>query len=225
MNTLIFDWDGTLADSIDNIVVAMQRAAVDVDLPVRTPREVRDIIGLALPDAVAVLYPDIQDPLLAQRVIAAYTDNYLLLEQQPSALFEGVRAALDTLRAEGFHLAVATGKTRRGLDRMLGTHGLDDYFDVTRCADETAGKPHPRMLEEILRELQVTAAEACMVGDSEFDIIMAHNAGVRPVAVTYGAMTPQQLLRCQPAHCVDTFDEFHGWALPQFRARQITEVV
>lgn len=225
MNTLIFDWDGTLADSIDNIVVAMQRAAVDAGLPVRTPREVRDIIGLALPDAVAVLYPDIEDPLWVQRVIDAYTDNYLLLEQQPSALFAGVHAALDTLRAEGFHLAVATGKTRRGLDRMLATHDLDNYFDVTRCADETAGKPHPRMLEEILRELEVSPAEACMIGDSEFDIIMGHNAGVRPVAVTYGAMTEQQLLRCRPVHCVNTFDEFHGWVLPQFRASQITEVL
>lgn len=225
MNTLIFDWDGTLADSIDNIVVAMQRAAVDVGLPVRTPREVRDIIGLALPDAVAVLYPDIEGPLWVRRVIDAYTDNYLLLEQQPSALFEGVHAALDTLRAEGFKLAVATGKTRRGLDRMLVTHDLDNYFDVTRCADETAGKPHPRMLEEILGELDVSPAEACMIGDSEFDIIMGHNAGVRPVAVTYGAMTEQQLLRCRPVYCVDTFDDFHSWALPQFRASQITEVL
>jgi len=225
VNTLIFDWDGTLADSIDNIVIAMQRAAVDVGLTVRTPREVRDIIGLALPDAVAVLYPDLQDPLLARRVIEAYTDNYLALEQQPSVLFEGVHAALEVLRGEGFHLAVATGKTRRGLDRMLATHDLENYFDVTRCADETAGKPDPRMIAEILRELEVAAADACMVGDSEFDIIMGHNAGVRPVAVTYGAMTEQQLLRCKPVHCVDTFDEFQGWALPQFRASQFTEVL
>lgn len=225
MNTLIFDWDGTLADSIDNIVTAMQRAAVDVDLPVRTPRQVRDIIGLALPDAVAVLYPGLDDPQQVQRVVEAYTDNYLLLEQQPSALFEGVHGALDALRAEGFLLAVATGKTRRGLDRMLASHDLDNYFDATRCADETAGKPHPRMLEEILGELGVQAADACMVGDSEFDIIMGHNAGVLPVAVTYGAMTEEQLLRCQPGHCVDTFDEFHGWAMPRFRASQFTGVL
>ena len=224
MNTLIFDWDGTLADSIDNIVVAMQRAAVDAGLPVRSPREVRDIIGLALPEAVQVLYPEVES-VPARQMVDAYTDNYLVLEQQPSALFEGVRTALDTLRSTGFHLAVATGKTRRGLDRMLATHGLDTYFDVTRCADETIGKPHPRMLEEILHELDVGAAQACMVGDSEFDIIMGHNAGVRPVAVTYGAMTEQQLLRCRPAHCVDTFAEFHGWALPQFRASQFTEVL
>lgn len=224
MNTLIFDWDGTLADSIDNIVVAMQRAALDVDLPVRTPRQVRDIIGLALPEAVAVLYPDSEASYI-QLIAEAYTDNYLTLEQQPSALFEGVYGALDALRSTGFHLAVATGKTRRGLDRMLATHGLQDYFDVTRCADETAGKPHPRMLEEILCELDVAAAQACMIGDSEFDIIMGHNAGVRPVAVTYGAMTEQQLLRCRPVHCVDTFEEFHGWVLPQFRASQITEVL
>lgn len=225
MNTLIFDWDGTLADSIDNIVMAMQRAAADLDLPVRASREVRDIIGLALPDAVAVLYPRIEDPLLVQRVIEAYTDNYLRLEQQPSALFDGVHGALDALRAEGFHLAVATGKTRRGLDRMLASHDLENYFDVTRCADESAGKPDPRMLKEILHELGVSATDACMVGDSEFDMIMGHSAGVLPVAVTYGAMTQQQLMRCQPGHCVDTFDEFHGWALPRYRASQFTEVL
>lgn len=221
MNTLIFDWDGTLANSIDNIVVAMQRAAVDVDLPVRSAREVRDIIGLALPDAVAVLYPDILDPLLSGRLIEAYADNYLALERDPSPLFDGVGVALEALRARGFHLAVATGKARRGLDRMLASHGLEDYFDITRCADETAGKPHPMMIEEILAELGVTPADACMVGDSEFDIRMGHNAGVCPVAVTYGAMTHAQLLRCRPVHCVDSFDEFHGWALPRFRSSQL----
>lgn len=224
MNTLIFDWDGTLADSIANIVTAMQRAALELELPVRTPREIRDIIGLALPDAVAVLYPEMENQLLAQRLVDAYSDHYLLLEQQPSSLFEGVLAALDELRVAGFYLAVATGKTRRGLDRMLATHGLDSYFDVTRCADETAGKPNPRMLLEVLRELDVSPIDACMVGDSEFDIRMAHKAGVRPVAVTYGAMTQQQLMHCRPMHCVDTFDEFHGWALPQFKASQPTGV-
>lgn len=224
MNTLIFDWDGTLANSIDNIVVAMQRAARDVNLPVCSVREVRDIIGLALPDAVVVLYPELDDPALAKQLIQAYADNYLALEQNPSPLFEGVRGALDTLRDRGFHLAVATGKGRRGLDRMLATHGLEGYFDITRCADETAGKPHPLMIEQILAELEVTPAEACMVGDSEFDILMGHNAGVCPVAVTYGAMTHAQLLRCQPVHCVDSFDEFHGWVLPRFRAGQLTEV-
>ncbi|SDS37870.1 phosphoglycolate phosphatase [Halopseudomonas litoralis] len=221
MNTLIFDWDGTLANSIDNIVFAMQRAAVDVDLPVRSAREVRDIIGLALPDAVTVLYPDILDPLLSGRLIEAYADNYLALERDPSPLFDGVGVALEALRARGFHLAVATGKARRGLDRMLASHGLEDYFDITRCADETAGKPHPMMIEEILAELGVTPADTCMVGDSEFDIRMGHNAGVCPVAVTYGAMTHAQLLRCRPVHCVDSFDEFHGWALPRFRSSQL----
>src|SRR5690606_10656971 len=224
MNTLIFDWDGTLADSIDNIVVAMQRAAVDVQLPPRSVREVRDIIGLALPDAVVVLYPELAGTPLADLLIQAYADNYLALEQRPSRLFDGVREALDDLRSRGFHLAVATGKGRRGLDRMLATHGLEAYFDVTRCADETAGKPDPRMIEEILGELDVAPGNACMVGDSEFDIRMGHNAGVTPVAVTYGAMTQAQLLRCQPAHCVDSFDEFHGWALPRFRNAQLTEV-
>ena len=224
MNTLIFDWDGTLADSISNIVVAMQRAAVDDDLPVCSVREVRDIIGLALPDAIAVLYPRLDDPALAALLLQAYADNYLALEATPSALFDGVLPALDALRAKGFYLAVATGKGRKGLDRMLAVHGLETYFDATRCADETAGKPDPLMVEEILQQLGVTAAGACMIGDSSFDMLMAHNAGVRSVAVTYGAMTHEQLMRCEPAHYVDSFDEFHGWVMPQFRASQQTGV-
>ena len=225
MNTLIFDWDGTLADSIDRIVAAMQRAAMEVGVPVRAAVDVRNIIGLALPEAVAVLYPDVEEPALLQRIVDAYIEHYLGLEQQPSALFDGVREALNSLRRQGFYLAVATGKTRRGLDHMLASHGLETYFDVTRCADETAGKPDPLMLKEILQELSVSPADACMIGDSEFDIIMGHNAGVLPVAVTYGAMTQQQLLRQQPGHCVDTVAELHSWALSQYQANQSTGVV
>lgn len=224
MNTLIFDWDGTLADSISNIVIAMQRAAVDVGLPARSSREVQDIIGLALVDAINVLYPELEDPERVGRLLQAYADNYLTLEQEPSALFVGVSSALDALRSEGFYLAVATGKSRKGLDRMLAAHELETYFDVTRCADETAGKPHPLMVEEILQELGVSAASACMVGDSSYDMYMAHNAGVRAVAVTYGAMTYDQLMRCEPEHHVDSFTEFHVWALPQFRAIQQLKV-
>ncbi len=224
MNTLIFDWDGTLADSISNIVIAMQRAAVDVGLPACSEREVRDIIGLALPDAIAVLYPALDDPTLVGLLLQAYADNYLELERKPSALFEGVRSALDELRAKGFYLAVATGKGRKGLDRMLGVHGLENYFDATRCADETAGKPDPLMIEEILQQLDVSADGACMIGDSSFDLLMAHNAGVRSVAVTYGAMAHEQLMRCEPAHYVDSFDEFYGWVMPQYRASQQTGV-
>lgn len=224
MNTLIFDWDGTLADSVGNIVAAMQRAAVDVGLPACSEREVRDIIGLALPDAIAVLYPYLNDPARAALLLQAYADNYLVVERTPSELFAGVRSALDDLRAKGFYLAVATGKGRKGLDRMLGVHGLESYFDATRCADETAGKPDPLMLDEILRELDVSADAACMVGDSSFDLLMAKNAGVCSVAVTYGAMSLEQLQRCEPAHYVDSFDEFHGWVMPQYRASQQTKV-
>lgn len=224
MNTLIFDWDGTLADSISNIVIAMQRAAVDVGLPACSTREVQDIIGLALHDAINVLYPDLAEPDLATRLLQAYADNYVALEQEPSPLFTGVASALDALRSEGFYLAVATGKSRKGLDRMLAAHELEAYFDVTRCADETAGKPHPLMVREILQELDVSATSACMVGDSSYDMHMAHNAGVRSVAVTYGAMTYEQLISCEPDHHVDSFADFHVWALPQFRASQQIKV-
>jgi phosphoglycolate phosphatase len=171
---------------------------------------VKGIIGLGLPEAIRTLYPQIADQeLLAFR--EHYADHYIALEAEPSPLFEGVRQSLEAFRADGYHLAVATGKARRGLDRVLKAHGFEDYFDITRAADETASKPHPLMLEEILAHCAVSPREALMVGDASFDLMMARNAGMDSVAVSYGAQSPEALQQYEPRVTIDHFSELHAW--------------
>ena len=149
---------------------------------------VKGIIGLGLPEAIRTLYPEIGDAeLIAFR--EHYAEHYIASEAVPSPLFEGVVESLEAFRAEGYHLAVATGKARRGLDRVLKSHGWENYFDITRAADETASKPHPLMLEQILAHCEVRPEQALMVGDSSFDLQMARNAGMGSVAVSYGAQS------------------------------------
>lgn len=160
---LIFDWDGTLANSIGRIVESMHIAADRAGFARRDDYAVKGIIGLGLPEAIRSLYPDIDgDGLVIFR--QHYADHYIALEAEPSPLFDGVADTLQLLRGEGYRMAVATGKARRGLDRVLKAHGWDDYFDITRAADETASKPHPLMLEQILAHCGVQAGQALMVG-------------------------------------------------------------
>ncbi|GGE38937.1 haloacid dehalogenase [Halopseudomonas oceani] len=213
IDTLIFDWDGTLADSVGHIVRAMQAAAEAVGLNVPSAHAVRGIIGLALPEAAEVLFP--RDRHLATAVVEAYRDFYLSGEQVPVGLFPGVREALDDWRAQGFQLAVATGKGRKGLARILEQHQMLDYFDATRCADESVSKPDPTMLHQLVGELDTSASRALMVGDSGFDIQMAHNAGMRALAVSYGAQSKEQLLALSPLHCIDEFAELPVWLRTQ----------
>ncbi|VVO18267.1 HAD-IA family hydrolase [Pseudomonas fluorescens] len=207
---LIFDWDGTLADSIGRIVEAMHAAALQSNLPRRDDFSVKGIIGLGLPEAIRTLYPEIGDAeLVAFR--QRYADHYIALEAEPSPLFAGVVESLEAFRAEGYHLAVATGKARRGLDRVLKSHGWEGYFDITRAADETASKPHPLMLEQILAHCDVRPEQALMVGDSSFDLLMARNAGMDSVAVSYGAQSIEALRAFEPRLAIDHFSELHAW--------------
>lgn len=208
---LIFDWDGTLVDSIDRIVESIEVAALACDLPVCERQAIRGIIGLGLPEAFAVLYPSVDPATCYAGFRQAYAEHYLCLEQQPSAMFAGVREALDAFRQEGYALAVATGKSRLGLDRVLEGHGLSEFFDITRCADETASKPEPLMLEQILQHCAVSAEQALMVGDSVFDLQMARNAKVDAVAVGYGAQSLEQLQVCQPVLAITQFPELAAW--------------
>ncbi|CAG8865358.1 Pyrophosphatase PpaX [Pseudomonas fluorescens] len=214
---LIFDWDGTLADSIGRIVLAMNAAAERAGEAPSAEEAVKGIIGLALAEAISVLYPHLD----ADRVASFrqhYADIYMALDEQPSPLFEGVTEALESFRAEGYRLAVATGKARRGLDRVLRANGWEGYFNITRAADESRGKPHPQMLEEILAHCQVEPGRALMVGDSSFDLLMARNAGMHCVAVGYGAMSLQALSEFGPELCIDHFSQLRDW-LGQHRAR------
>ena len=208
---LVFDWDGTLVDSIARIVESMRVAAQECGLPQLDEMTIRGIIGLGLPEAIRSLYPDLDDEVRVATFRQVYSDHYLHLERTPSPLFDGVRESLLAFRAQGYRLAVATGKSRRGLERVLVGHGWQDFFDITRCADETASKPDPRMLHEILAHCGVPARRALMVGDSPFDLQMAHNAGVTAVAVGYGAQPLALLQEYRPHLAIDSFGELARW--------------
>jgi len=208
---LIFDWDGTLVDSIGRIVESMHRAAELCELPRLSDEAIKGIIGLGLPEAIRTLYPDLREEALVERFRLGYGEHYLGLENEPSALFPGVLESLESFREQGYRLAVATGKSRRGLHKVLAGRGWLDYFDVTRCADETASKPHPRMLHEIMTHCAVAPEQALMVGDSAFDLQMANNAGVDSVAVGFGAQPLQALQAYGPRLAIEHFDELHAW--------------
>jgi phosphoglycolate phosphatase len=207
---LIFDWDGTLSDSIGRIVEAMRAAADLAGRPVRDDLAIKGIIGLGLPEAIRTLYPDITaNDLIDFR--QHYADSYMAMDVEPSRLFDGVRESLEAFRAEGYRMAVATGKARRGLDRVLKAHGWMEYFDATRAADETASKPDPLMLNEILQHCGVAPEKALMVGDASFDLLMARNAGMDSVAVGYGAQALDSLLQFEPALAINHFSELRAW--------------
>ena len=207
---VVLDWDGTLVDSAEAIVQCMRAAARDTGLPAPAPDAVRQIIGLGLPEAVRLLFPAAGEQRLAE-LGEAYASTYRARQGDLPPLFPGVQDTLEALLAAGYLLAVATGKSRRGLDRELHQRGLADCFQFTRCADETASKPSPLMLQEILREAGRDCAQAVMVGDTEFDMQMASRAGVRKVAVTYGAHSREQLLRWDPDLLVDEFSTILEW--------------
>ena len=215
LRVLIFDWDGTLVDSIKRIVEAMHMASDICAVPRCTDEEVRAIIGLAMPQAYDVLYPEADDADLKQRYIHAYSEQYLLLEEEPSPFYPGVLDALEHYRSAGYKLAVATGKSRRGLHRVLSGHNMVDYFDITRCADETRSKPDPLMLHEILKYCAATPEQAIMVGDSPFDLRMAKNANVPSIAVSYGAQPLSVLHQEQPILAIDDFYELTTWLQQQ----------
>jgi phosphoglycolate phosphatase len=224
LHLLVFDWDGTLSDSVGRIVQTMQFAAQQVGLPVPTEQAVRDIIGLGLPEAIDTLFPGLSDPAIAQGLAQAYAAQYIALEKTPAPLFPGVFEALGNLREQGFLLAVATGKSRRGLDRVLQQHGLESFFDATRCADETASKPDPLMLLQMLAQFSVGPSQAVMLGDSQHDLTMAARAGMRGIGVSFGAPSPEHLLRYGAEFCIEHFEQFQDWALPLFGARRSVEV-
>jgi phosphoglycolate phosphatase len=207
---LVFDWDGTLMDSQAQIVACMQAAAEDLDCDVPEHDAVRDIIGLGLPEAVTVLFPALDAG--ARRAMAErYRLHFLASERAPSELFPGAAETLLALGAQGYLLAVATGKGRRGLDKALGSTGLGKVFHASRCADETFSKPHPEMLHQLMRELGVEPSATLMIGDTEYDLQMARNAGVSALAVGYGVHEPNRLARHGPLACLGEIQELLPW--------------
>ncbi|MBG12264.1 MAG: HAD family hydrolase [Alcanivorax sp.] len=203
---VIFDWDGTVMDSTGRIIACMHKAGADLCLPVLEDDAVRDIIGLGLPEALRTLYPGIDDGAL-ERMRERYAVHFVAAEASPSRLYPGARETLAALRGAGLRLAVATGKSRKGLDRVWASSGLESSFDASRCADETHSKPHPAMVTELLTELRVAPERALVVGDTSFDLQMARDAGVDRVAVSYGAHPVDRLMNFHPLAVID--------ALPQ----------
>lgn len=206
---IVFDWDGTLMDSEAQIVTCMQAAIADLALESRNDEQVKNIIGLGLQEAVARLYPE-ADATLVRTIADAYRTHWLGSNRQ-SVLFPGVEETLHLLKQEGFRMAVATGKGRGGLDKVLRETGLTTLFDATRCSDETRSKPHPLMLEQIMRELNCTPPQTLMIGDTEYDMEMANNAGTHAVAVAYGVHAWPRLQRHAPLTCLDRITELGDW--------------
>jgi phosphoglycolate phosphatase len=184
----------------------MREAASERGIEPPGAAAVRDIVGLGLPQALAQLFPVLDDAERAQLALA-YSRHFASPERGPSQLYAGAVATLEGLRGRGIELAVATGKSRRGLDRVLNSLGMADFFDATRCADETLSKPHPRMLLEILAARGKSAAEALMIGDSEYDLDMARQAGVRSVAVSFGVHGSERLAGYDPLAIIDALPE------------------
>jgi phosphoglycolate phosphatase len=189
---LIFDWDGTLMDSAGVIVDSIQRACEDIGLAAPSDRASRQIIGLGLMQALQALLPDLPADAYP-RLVERYRHHYLGRDEQ-IPLFDGVADGIRDLRERGFQLAVATGKSRLGLSRALDASGLGSWFAATRCADQTHSKPHPAMVLELLDEL-----------------VMASNAGVASLGVTYGAHEAADLHPHAPLALMNSFAEVHAW--------------
>lgn len=213
---LVFDWDGTLMDSTSTIARALQAGFRDVGLPAPSLRDCNYVIGYGLKEAMYYLAPESDEAQVA-RLVDAYKHNFLSGEKQ-LALFEGVAEALPKLRDAGYTLAIATGKARAGLDRMLAMTGIGDYFEVTRCADEAFSKPHPAMLEYILDYTVTDAGRTLMIGDTTHDLQLAINAGTHSAALTYGAHPLDDMLPLNPVAHFEDFTALSGWLLQEAEA-------
>ena len=212
---LIFDWDGTLMDSIQHIVNSLQYAMRCLEVSALSEEATKDVIGLSLREAVQALFPDRLDAQFVDRYVAHFKTHYQEDLPQTTSLFPGAEDTLRTLKQQGYQLAIATGKSRAGLTRALNATGIGHYFSASRCADESRSKPNADMIHAILRELKVSPHQAVMIGDTEYDLHMAHNAGVSSVGVTYGVHKPERLLAFRPLGLIHAITE-----LPDFLTRE-----
>lgn len=209
IRAIVFDWDGTLMDSAATIVRCIQASADDLGLQVPTDEQARYVIGLGLKDALHHAMPELPE--------SRYTEasqryrHHFLAHGEDMILFPGVMELIGELGAAGYHLAVATGKARRGLDRALTESGLFGRFHATRCADECNSKPHPQMLHELMEEFDVRPEAMLMIGDTTHDLLMGKNAGTHTVAVAYGAHPRSALLAESPSYCANDVAQLTEW--------------
>ena len=204
----MFDWDGTIIDSASTIAQCIRLAAADLGLPVPSEEQAKHVIGLGLHDALRGAVPSLRPERVAQ-FVERYREHFRAREDA-MGLFAGMRELIERLSDERT-LGIATGKSRRGLDRALDATGLRPYFRASRCADETQPKPHPAMLRELVAEIDVPADNALMIGDTSHDLEMARAAGIDALAVTYGAHAVAGLLGCGPRGCVGSVQELGQW--------------
>jgi len=205
---IVFDWDGTLVDSAGAIAECIQQACRDMGLEPPTREQASHVIGLGLHDSLRLAVPELRTAQYAE-FVALYRKHFLAREDA-MRLFPGIEPMLAKL-SRSHRLAIATGKSRRGLDRALQATGLTAYFTGSRCADETRPKPHPAMLLELMDEFSTDRTATLMIGDTSHDLEMAKGAGVDAVAVTYGAHPGDALLACGPLGCFADVASLQQW--------------
>ncbi len=207
---IVFDWDGTLMDSTGAIVRAAERAIGDVGLPMPPPDRIREIIGLGLQESWDRLFPGRGLEGFGD-FVERYREHFLTTERHDIRLYDGVEMLVESLFRRGAHLAVATGKSRRGLDRDLEETGLGRFIEHSVTSDEARSKPHPEMLLRIIDHFGVDPGRTLMVGDTEFDLHMAHGAGAGALAVAWGAHDKRRLLASAPLGCLDAVTDLPAW--------------
>ena len=206
---IVFDWDGTLSDSTALIAASIRAACVDVGQPMPSERDARYVIGLGLADALAHVAPALAAD--GPRALAERYRHHFLAREHDVPLFDGAAALLAGLEDAGYRLAVATGKSRAGLDRALARNGLERRFHATRCADEGYPKPHPDMLLTLMDRLAAEPSRTLMIGDTTHDLDLARNAGTQALAVAWGAHDPEGLALRGPLATVHSVGELAAW--------------
>lgn len=207
---LVFDWDGTLMNSAEKITTCLQQAIFMAGMAERSQQALQQIIGLGLREAFDCLYPT-EDEAVIQKLMSAYREQYLHLDRTPVSLFNGVAAMLAILKDRRYRMAIATGKGRNGLNKVLHETGLKSFFAITRCAEETSSKPDTRMLCEIMQEAGVAKESVLMIGDTTFDLEMARRAGVDALGVKHGVHSVDQLNTWAPLAILDHVTHLLSW--------------
>ena len=205
---IIFDWDGTLVDSIERIATSLQAASHQICRIYISNTDARNVIGLGLQEAIEKLHPHAADDDIS-KIIEAYKQHYINDNTAKETPFQGVENLLAQLKDNGYLLAIATGKSRIGFERSAKLFNLHECFHTTQCASENKSKPDPEMLYKILDELNVSAEDALMIGDSRHDLKMAKNANVDAIAVTHGVHTAEELSEFKPLICLDRVADLH----------------
>jgi len=208
---LVFDWDGTLMDSQNEIIQCFQLAALDLDLKCPSEDAIRNIIGIGMEEAIRSLFPEHSRSQQCADFKDKYRHHYFHTDKKHSKLYAGVFDMLTTLEDDDFFLAVATSKGRRGLDDVLARTGLKNIFHTTRCIDEALSKPNPQMLLDIVDIIGVELHEVLMIGDTEYDLQMARNAGIDGLGVKCGAHSEDRLRSHQPVECLTETRELYAW--------------